>query len=181
MPLGVQRGEVVLSEYQESWVEDFNKVKNEILKVLEIKPEYIQHVGSTSINGLCAKPIIDILIGVDDYKKMPESFFESLKSIGIYRLRVEKEDEIVLAKFEDESFQKHTHFVHLVNLGGQKCSDLIAFRDFLRSHKESRAEYMDLKMKLSEEFSKDRPKYTEAKAAFIQSIINHENRNKEKR
>ncbi|RXK17486.1 GrpB family protein [Macrococcus sp. DPC7161] len=171
MNLGVKRGEVLLSDYQNSWIEEFNKVKNQILSVTNLKSECIEHIGSTAIPGLKAKPIIDIMIGVDDYKTMQEPFFNALKSIGIYRLRVQKDDEIVLAKFSDETFQTHTHFIHLVNLNNQKWNDLIKFRDRLKLNDELRDAYMDLKEVLSEKYSEDRPKYTEEKEAFIKRVI----------
>ncbi|MEE1107064.1 MAG: GrpB family protein [Macrococcus canis] len=174
MSLGVKRGQVVLSEFQETWVDEYNNVKNEILKVVELDKNAIHHIGSTSISGLSAKPIIDILIGVEDYMSLPESFFEALKSIGIYRLRVEKDDEIVLAKFEDESFQKHTHFIHLVNKGQQKYTELLKFRDYLHSHSDARMEYQRLKENLSTQYADDRPRYTQEKEAFIKSIINND-------
>lgn len=174
MSLGVNRGEVVLSEYQEIRADEFNHVKNEILKVVKLDKNAIHHIGSTAIPGLSAKPIIDILIGVEDYMSLPESFFEALKTIDIYRLRVEKDDEIVLAKFEGESFQKHTHFIHIVNKGQQKYTELLKFRDYLRSHSDARMEYQRLKEKLSTQYADDRPKYTQEKEVFIQSILNKE-------
>ncbi|MGK0554091.1 GrpB family protein [Macrococcus capreoli] len=76
MSLGVNRGQVVLSEYQEIWVDEFNHVKNEILKVVKLDKNDIHHIGSTSIPGLSAKPIIDILIGVENYILLPESFLK---------------------------------------------------------------------------------------------------------
>lgn len=174
MSLGVNRGEVVLSEYQEIWADEFNHVKNEILKVVKLDKNAIHHIGSTSIPGLSAKPIIDILIGVEDYMSLPESFFDAFKTIGIYRLRVEKDDEIVLAKFKDTTFQKHTHFIHIVNKEQQKYTELLKFRDYLRSHSDARMEYQRLKEKLSTQYADDRPKYTQEKEAFIKSIINND-------
>lgn len=174
MSLGVNRGQVVLSEYQEIWVDEFNHVKNKILNIVKLDKNAIYHIGSTSIPSLSAKPIIDILIGVEDYMSLPESFFEALKTIGIYRLRVEKNDEIVLAKFEDESFQKHTHFIHIVYKEQLKYTELLKFRDYLRSHSDARMEYQRLKEKLSTQYADDRPKYTQEKEAFIKSIINND-------
>ncbi|WP_279433906.1 GrpB family protein [Macrococcus lamae] len=153
-------------------MDEFNKVKKDILNVIEVNPENIQHIGSTSIPGLSAKPIIDVLLGVDNYETMPETFFNALKSIGIYRLKVERDDEIVLAKFEDHTFEKHTHFVHLVSLGGQKWTDLLKFRDYLRAHEHAKDEYMTLKYKLLEQFAGNRSQYTKQKETFIKSIIN---------
>ncbi|ARQ06035.1 GrpB family protein [Macrococcoides canis] len=172
MDLGVTRGEVVLSEYQESWVKEFDKVKEEILSVTSLSPDNIQHIGSTSIQGLMAKPVIDIAIGVDDYEDMDENFYKSLSGIGIYRLRVERDDEIVLAKFKDNQFQVHTHFIHLVDKNGAKWNELIKFRDYLRKNEDAKLEYMTLKKSLSSLYAEDRAKYTDSKEAFVKSIIN---------
>lgn len=172
MDLGVTRGEVVLSEYQESWVKEFDKVKEEILSVTSLSPDNIQHIGSTSIQGLMAKPVIDIAIGVDDYEDMDENFYKSLSEIGIYRLRVERDDEIILAKFKDNQFQAHTHFIHLVDKNGAKWNELIKFRDYLRKNEDAKLEYMTLKKSLSSLYAEDRAKYTDSKEAFVKSIIN---------
>lgn len=152
-------------------MDEFNHVKNEILNIVKLDKNAIHHIGSTSIPGLSAKPIIDILIGVEDYMSLPESFFEALKTIGIYRLRVEKDDEIVLAKFADEFFHKHTHLIHIVNKEKQKYTELLKFRDYLRSHSDARMEYQRLKENLSTQYADDRPRYTQEKEAFIKLII----------
>lgn len=171
MNLGISRGQVRLLEYQIEWKNEFNSIKSEILNHTSLNPNQIEHVGSTSIPGLKAKPIIDILIGVENYKSVSEDFFDSLKNIGIYRIRFQKEDEVVLAKFKDNSFQEHTHFVHLVNIDGTKWNDLIKFRNYLIHNKHAREKYMSLKEKLASEYPVDRPKYTEEKETFIKNIL----------
>lgn len=172
LTLGVYRGQVVLSDYQDAWVNDFEQVKQDIIKATDIESNDIQHIGSISIPGLAAKPIIDILIGVEDYKSMPKSFYDALITIGIFRLRVERADEIVLAKFEGDSFQKHTCFIHLVSKEQQKWTDLLKFRDYLRSNPDARYEYQHLKEYLSIQYPDNRAKYTQEKEAFVNSILN---------
>ncbi|MBP2966722.1 GrpB family protein, partial [Acinetobacter baumannii] len=109
--LGLKNNEVVIVPYNQEWEIEFNRVRQEILKNINLNCNRIEHVGSTAIKGIKAKPIIDILIGVDDISKLEDSFFNQLKKLGFYRLRVQKHDEIVCAKFIDDTFEIKTHII----------------------------------------------------------------------
>ena len=85
MELGLKSNEVRIVPYTSEWRDEFLKVKKEILQQTDIKEECIEHIGSTAIINIPAKPIIDILAGVDDLTKVDSSLIDGLKMIGFYR------------------------------------------------------------------------------------------------
>lgn len=120
MKLGLRNNEVIIVPYDKKWKKEFNKTKSEIIQHTNLKPNQIEHIGSTSINEIRAKPIIDILIGVDNLTALDKTFFKALQNAGFYRLKVERSNEIVCAKFTDKTFEIKTHFIHLVELETEK-------------------------------------------------------------
>ena len=142
MILGLKRGEIKLVEPQEGWIDEFKKTQIEIHKATGIDVDCIEHIGSTSINGMKEKLMIDFAVGVADINNVPVGIIKSLQEISFYRLRVVLEDEIVIARFDnDETFDIKTHIIHLVNYKGEKWRNLILFRDKLNSSEKLRREY----------------------------------------
>ena len=81
----------------------------------------IEHIGSTAINGIKAKPMIDITVGVQDMNNVASNNFKSLQEISFYRLRVVLDSEIVLARFDnDKTFDVKTHIIHLIDFSRRK-------------------------------------------------------------
>lgn len=173
MKLGLKNNEVVIVPYNQEWKIEFNRVRQEILKNININCNCIEHVGSTAIKGIKAKPIIDILIGVDDISKLDDSFFNQLKKIGFYRLRVQKHDEIVCAKFIDNTFEFKTHIIHLVNFNQKKWNDLILFRDILRTHDNIKKQYENIKQTFLENNLNEITAYTAYKENFVKDTLNN--------
>jgi len=129
----------------------------------------IEHIGSTSVPGLTAKPIIDIVAAVDSFDDLA-GFIEKLQAIG-YEYMPER-------MFVDRKFFPkglHTNRTHHLNLvlkdDLEQWAKPIAFRDYLRSHEEERAEYARLKLLLAAKYGDDREAYTKAKNDFIQSVL----------
>lgn len=71
MILGLKRGEIKLVESQEGWIDEFKKTQKEIHKATGIDMDCIEHIGSTSINGIKAKPMIGFAVGVEDITNVP--------------------------------------------------------------------------------------------------------------
>jgi GrpB-like predicted nucleotidyltransferase (UPF0157 family) len=128
----------------------------------------IEHIGSTSVAGLAAKPIIDIAIGVKDLGAVGE-FIEPLRRIG-YEFVFHKE-------FPERRFFRKgqwgagTHHVHVYRFKGEHWNNQILFRNYLRTHPDAIKEYQQLKIDLAEKFRFDRASYTGNKAAFIKSVL----------
>ncbi|MCJ1778262.1 GrpB family protein [Mammaliicoccus sciuri] len=172
MQLGLKNDEIRLEKYTDKWHDEFIKIKKELLKHTQLEECRIEHIGSTSIQGMSAKPIIDIVIGVDNLKAVDEELFNSFRKAEILRLRVEKPNEIVLAKFTDETYQVKTHFIHLVEYQQEIWNNLIFFRDYLNSNEEARKEYLDIKTSYLKNTSSGIKEYTDFKEDFVKNIYN---------
>lgn len=170
MKLGLKNGEARVVPYNEKWHEDFLKVKNEIVRETGIPKERIEHIGSTAIKGIVAKPILDIVVGVDEIDSVKEELFEGLKKIGFLRLRVERPKEIVLAKFVDDTYQEKNHFIHLVDYDKELWNNLIFFRDYLNFHEEIQKEYEKIKLSFFKEHIGGIEEYTNYKEKFVLEI-----------
>ena len=86
LELGLKNNEVKLVSYTEEWKSEYKRVKQTILKNTNILDDHIQHIGSTAINNMLAKPILDILIGVEDINNVDDSLIRGLKEIGFFKI-----------------------------------------------------------------------------------------------
>ena len=171
MRLGLKRDDIRLVEYTPKWKEEFGRVKQAILKSTPIPENRIEHIGSTAIKGMVAKPILDVIVGVDDIDNVNESIFEGFKEIGFLRLRVHGPNEIVLAKFSDDTYGEKTHFIHLVDYGKKLWKDLIFFRDYLNANESARVKYSSLKKEFLNKHKGDIKAYTDYKESFVKEIF----------
>ena len=171
MKLGLKNNEVVIVPYAPEWKDEFNKAKTEILQTTHLKPNQIEHIGSTSIEGIRAKPIIDLLIGVESLASLDKTFFKNLQSAGFYRLKVERPNEIVCAKFTDETFEIKTHFIHIVELEKEKWNQMLFFRDYLNTNQDMKEQYENLKESFFSTELKGIQSYTDYKEQFVQSVF----------
>lgn len=164
--IGLKDGTVIVIDYDESWKHEFEKEKDEISKAFAGKPAVIEHFGSTSISGLCAKPIIDILIGIDRFDAATE-YIRPMETIG-YTFK--GENGIPFRNFFIKG-DPRTHHVHMVDVNSALWKEQLRFRDYLRTHPEEIERYADLKRKLARRYPDDRDRYLSSKAGFIQGII----------
>ncbi|MBT2636904.1 GrpB family protein [Bacillus sp. ISL-39] len=171
MKLGLKRDEVKLDTYTPEWSNEFDRVKNAIIKNTKIAEQQIEHIGSTSILGMDAKPIIDILVGVDDITNLDEGIISGFKNIGFLRLKVQRSSEIVFSRFTDETFLVKTHFIHLVEYRKELWKNLIFFRDHLNSYEDAKLEYLKVKKAYLEKSSTGINEYTAHKEDFVKKIF----------
>lgn len=171
MCIGLTNDEVTLVPYTEKWKVEFMKIKEVLIENTNLQLEQIEHIGSTSIVDIQAKPIIDILVGVDNLTLLEKSFFKDLQNVGFYRLQVERANEIVCAKFTDETFKKKTHFIHIVELDGLKWRQMRFFRDYLNANEDARLQYEALKKSFFNTELQGIKAYTDYKEQFVQSIF----------
>ena len=129
----------------------------------------IQHVGSTSIRNICAKPIIDIAVGVNKLDSI-KPYIELLKKNGIIFRKEDVKEQLlfVIGDFEKEF---RTHHIHVVEWNSIAWNNYINFRDYLNAFPEYAKEYDDLKKKLALEFADNRGNYTAGKQEFINRIL----------
>jgi GrpB-like predicted nucleotidyltransferase (UPF0157 family) len=150
--------------YDPSWVRKFEDERVFLETLLAPwRRGPIEHVGSTAVPGLCAKPVIDVMVGVPS---LPESepAKAALREAG-YQYAEYKAD--VMHWFCKPSFAMRTHHLHLIPYGSPLWHDRRRFRDLLRTDSTLANQYATLKMELARKFEFDREAYTEAKSPFI--------------
>ncbi|MEM5003155.1 GrpB family protein [Priestia megaterium] len=165
--VGLERGVVKLEPYNCNWSILFEKEREMLssqLKGLIIK---IEHVGSTSIEGLTAKPIIDIAIGVSSLDKFIR-IKEKVKGIGYVEIPVNIDGKHVFVKDKEN---KITHFLHVMIYNQKLWRDQICFRDSLRSSPDAKLKYVKLKEELAKKYPNDVISYTNEKKRFVDSIL----------
>ncbi|MDQ0494690.1 MULTISPECIES: GrpB family protein [Paenibacillus] len=160
---------VEISEYDPQWAKEYARERTKIIEALGELCIGIEHIGSTSVPGLGAKPIIDIMAGVEDLANIQSDHRERLLGNG-YEY-VPKPDFPERAFFRRGEWGAGTHHLHIYKYKGEHWQNHLLFRDYLQSHPESLRAYTDLKKDLAQQFTYDRAAYTEAKGPFIRQII----------
>jgi GrpB-like predicted nucleotidyltransferase (UPF0157 family) len=127
----------------------------------------IEHIGSTAIPGLDAKPVIDIMAGVESL----DGSRAALPALGRHQYCYAPYRAEVMHWFCKPSPAQRTHHLHLVPLGSPLWIEQLAFRDYLRTHPDVAMEYAALKRRLAETHRCDREAYTKAKAPFVQRVL----------
>jgi GrpB-like predicted nucleotidyltransferase (UPF0157 family) len=127
----------------------------------------IHHVGSTAVPGLDAKPIIDILVGVESLVAS-RPCFEALRRLAYLYAPYRAEE---MHWFCKPSPSRRTHHLHLVPTGSGRFRDELDFRDRLRDEPAVAKAYAAIKHQLAVEFKHDREAYTAAKASFIDEVL----------
>ena len=162
---------ITIAEYSSMWRELFAREKKLLKAVIGETVGIIEHVGSTSVVGLAAKPIIDIMIGLYDFS-VANNLVPEIEALG-YEYVPEYE-----AVMPDRRYFKKrvggtsTHHLHMVEVGGEFWQRHLRFRDFLRANPGVATEYAALKKKLAALEWNDKNEYTDAKTAFIRNIEN---------
>ncbi|MFD5854348.1 GrpB family protein [Cytobacillus pseudoceanisediminis] len=159
---------VFIEEYTSDWVKQFQEEREILKEIIGEKVIAIEHIGSTSVEGLGAKPILDIAIGVNDLEVVSE-FIEPLKQIG-YEFVYHKEFP-ERRFFRKGQWRAGTHHLHFYKFQGEHWNNQILFRNYLRNNPGVSKEYHQLKVDLAEKFQFDRVSYTENKAPFIQNVL----------
>jgi GrpB-like predicted nucleotidyltransferase (UPF0157 family) len=159
---------VRIGPYDAAWPGAFEKERHLLASVL--KPWLvgsIEHVGSTAVPGLAAKPVIDIMAGVESLDAS-RAAIQPLEQLDYCYWPYMAEE---IHWFCKPSPAHRTHHLHLVPFNGERWRRTLAFRDYLRTHSEVAREYAALKERLAVEFRSNREAYTEAKRPFIDSVV----------
>jgi GrpB-like predicted nucleotidyltransferase (UPF0157 family) len=162
--------ELKLVEYEDSWPSQFLQICEHLRAVFTLPGAVIEHIGSTSVPGLCAKPVLDIALGVTALHDV-EAAIPSYASIG-FVYRPEYEHLIPERRYfvKRESWNPRVH-LHAMILGGLLWQQHLYFRDQLRLDEQLREEYSALKRRLAVVHAGDKAAYTEAKAPFIRQVL----------
>lgn len=168
MDLGVSNSVVRLVEHSSEWANAFNKEKERILKMIGCFSPVIEHIGSTSIEGLDSKPIIDIAVGIPSYQSV-DIVIKALETAG-YLSRGYRNDGLgTILELKENDLR--THCIHLLDMSKSYWDDCIFFRDQLRRSSALTTEYQKLKRELFQKYPNERRKYTETKNLFVASVL----------
>ena len=166
--IGVPKNEVILESHCEEWTAEFKKIKRRLENIHRENAVDIQHVGSTAIPGIVAKPLIDVALLL---KRVTAASFDAMIQNGyIYYGEVAEGKYLFILKGENALSLQHIHCY-----GKENCAlfyEQLRFRDFLCSHPEYAREYESLKLRLCGLYAKDRKRYTEGKQPFFDKIKN---------
>ena len=156
----------LLEPYNPDWVNQFETIKNTIQNVFKEKALQIEHIGSTSIPKMFAKPLIDILVVVENVDDLVEER-RTMESIGYLHGRdyIEPRSLIFFKMTKEEQKLEN---IHVCEKDSPKTKQFLIMRDFFRAFPEKAKEYSDLKRRNFEEFPEDYPAYRAAKTPFLE-------------
>jgi GrpB-like predicted nucleotidyltransferase (UPF0157 family) len=166
--LGLESGHSKLVPYDPRWPALFREAEAEIRAAAGDRILCIEHVGSTSVPGLTAKPVLDILVGVADFAAALD-LVPALAPLG-YEFRPQEE-------IPDRHYFRRrvgtlrTHHLSLAEPASKHFRDTIAFRDALRADARLAREYEAVKLALAARFPRDRVAYTDGKTDFVVGVL----------
>jgi len=166
--LGLQRGTVRIVPYQAQWAVLFAHEKHHITEALGPLALDIQHIGSTAVPGLAAKPIIDMGVAIANRHVVPLCV-PHLAALNYTSFGDrEQRGDYFFAKGAEEC---RTHYVHMVEVGSPQWSAYLQLRDYLRTHPAARGAYTNLKQTLATQYAHDRSTYTDRKTPLIHHLL----------
>lgn len=154
---------IILSEHKSCWKDWYDEEKQEIADILCGNDFRIHHIGSTAIDHIWAKPIVDILIEIPKSISM-EDIKEKLVNNGYICMSEEENRKSFNKGYTDKGFADRVFHIHLRYDGD---NDELYFRDHMNSHPELAKEYEELKISLWKKYEHNRDAYTDAKSAFV--------------
>ncbi|MEE8347632.1 MAG: GrpB family protein [Dehalococcoidia bacterium] len=157
---------VQVVDYDPAWPAAYERERGLIADALGDLMLGIEHVGSTAVSGLGAKPVIDIMIAVSDLAD-GEKCVRPLEGLGYeYKGEFGIPGRLYFRRFTEG---RRSRQIHMVEVGSDFWERHLLFRDYLRAHAQDARRYYELKLRLAAQFRDDRVGYTEAKTEFIRS------------
>jgi GrpB-like predicted nucleotidyltransferase (UPF0157 family) len=166
--IGLEKDTVKIVAYKKFWKELYEKEAANIESQLAPMGIKLEHIGSTAVPDLAAKPILDIMLGVKTMQDA-DACIGLLKQIGY-----EFKGELGIPNryfFVKEDGNKRTHHLHLVTYDSTFWTDHILFRDYLVENHTVKRDYELLKKKLAKTYPDEREKYTDSKSEFILGVV----------
>ena len=157
---------IKIIDYNSQWPEEFEQEKRLILEKLGSTVIELVHIGSTAVRGMGAKPVIDMLLGVEKVPPSPDTI-EALQTLEYNYLG---EFGVPNRHFFRKGMPM-SHHLHIVTWGSEQWEKPILFRDFLRTHPEEARQYEQLKRQSAIQFSHDRAAYTNSKTDLITELM----------
>lgn len=163
----VGKSTVDLAEYSADWPSLFEEAASALRGALGDRALVIEHIGSTAVPGLIAKPTIDIAVGVRSLDDVYECR-QGLEQLGYDFRGAFHDHHLMIRKIVGD---ERVHHVHFRVYPAEEFDDWVLFRDLLRRDKSARKAYSDEKRALAKRFYTDRGSYVEAKTAIVEQLI----------
>lgn len=163
---GLKRGTVSLSPHDPGWAAQAQEAVGVLWEIFGDRAADIQHIGSTAIEGIQAKPIIDIAVGVKSMEGLPleqlttRGFQESYNRFSSNLLYVIQTEDMV-----------RTHQVHILPYDSLQWHNYVDFRDYMNAFPKKAAEYEALKLRLAAECNNVQPVYTDGKHDYMETAL----------
>jgi len=164
--LGLESGTVRIVPYDPAWPPLFEAEARRLHSAVAPLSIVLEHTGSTSVPGLAAKPVLDILAGVAEGASV-DPYVVKLIGAGY----VHRGDQGIPGREFFRRGDPRAYHLHLARIGSTFWREHLAFRDYLRMHPEVRDEYAELKRALAARFPNDRAAYIEGKGAFVRRVV----------
>jgi len=156
------------SEYDPNWKTKFSFLRDFLMGVFVDKAVRIEHVGSTSIEGMKAKPLIDVLVTVKKMEPFEEQKDRMIKAGYEWGENYIAPNSLLFFNLNPDGEKLNN--IHICEESSPKARQFILMRDYLRTHPEKAREYSDLKQKNAELYPNDYPAYRRAKDSFLQQL-----------
>ena len=167
--IGLKRGTVQLLYHDTKWDSFAAETISRLKGIFGKAAVDIQHVGSTAVKSIKAKPIIDIAVGVKDLN-YAKRFISLMERNGYMYKDIGRDRELFFSSGDIENDIRNCH-IHVVEVRGKEWADYITFRDYLNDNINVAKEYETLKLDLCEKYSEDRESYTAGKSEFIKRTL----------
>lgn len=173
--IGLKRDTVRLVPHEKAWEDEAKRTISQLHRILGADAGKIEHVGSTAILSICAKPIIDIAVEANSFEKIL-THEEELRNVGFYyRPGVSIRNQLLFAagSYYDGTGDEQTHFIHVVHTDSMDWINYINFRNFLNKDNSKAKEYEALKLRLAAKSPDDpgRKKYLAGKQKYISETL----------
>jgi GrpB-like predicted nucleotidyltransferase (UPF0157 family)/8-oxo-dGTP pyrophosphatase MutT (NUDIX family) len=170
MPLGLKRSRVELFDHDPQWETAAAETIAQLKAIFGETAVDIQHVGSTAIRSIKAKPIIDIAVGVRDFDDIA-ALMPELEEKNWHKSKLHAIPGDILFCDDDEFADTRTYHVHTVIHGGAQWKNYLRFRDYLNGNPAAAREYEAVKMSLAKQHPNDRNAYTGGKDEIVTQIL----------
>lgn len=163
---------IVIESYSPAWLNIFETEAEKLRSAFKDEDTIIEHIGSTSVTGLAAKPIVDIMIGFQ--KLDTDKIVKIIERFGYEHWYEDtfRNERLFFTKWDKGKKERLVH-IHATTIGNSFWNDQLAFRNKLRENPSLAKEYEDLKKELAVQHENNRDGYTEAKTRFVRDVLGH--------
>ena len=167
--LGLKRGEVAFVDHQTEWEEIAWVTIKELKEIFRDTALDIQHIGSTAIRSINAKPIIDIVVGVENFESLSVVLLR-IEESGIYTRSHNRFSQDLLYVINDAE-NKRTHQIHILRIDSPQWLNYVDFRDYMNSFPQRAKEYENLKIELIQKCDNIQTAYTDGKKEYMDRVL----------